>query len=92
MTGPAPSFDDDTATGYAIEAAYQVNGAITLDCPQCDARPHEWCERAGRILKIPHGPRLGMAWRLNHPRGRRRHEAREQHLKEHRKTYKPGWT
>lgn len=93
--GPAPSFDDDAVaagdSGYAIEEAYTVNGAITLDCPTCDARPNEWCERAGQTLKIPHTLRLRDAYRANHPLGKRRHQAREKHLAEHRRTYKPPW-
>lgn len=91
--GPAPSFDDGVAgdTGYALEEAYTANGAITIDCPSCGARQNEWCERAGQTMKIPHMTRAGAAYRTNHPLGRRRHSAREKHLEEHRRTYKPPW-
>lgn len=91
--GPAPSFDDEHAgdSGYAIEEAYTVNGAITLHCPECNAQPNQWCERAGQTLKIPHTPRLARAYRENHPLGKRRHVTREKHLAEHRRTYKPPW-
>lgn len=93
--GPAPSFDDDAIApgdaGYAVETAYQTNGVIGLRCEQCGARPDEVCERDGKILKIPHTPRLALAYRTNHPLGRKRHLARQQHLAEHRKTYQPTW-
>lgn len=95
MHDMSPSFDDGVDIsgdlGYAIEEAYLVDGAINLECPTCRARVHEWCEKEGQTKKIPHTSRLGLAYRTNHPRGRRKHAARVKHLAKHEKTYKPSW-
>lgn len=55
-----------------IDAAYEVDGAIGLDCPQCKAGPGEVCEDGDKVCCIPHTPRLVRAFRENNPRGRAR--------------------
>lgn len=90
--GPAVSFDDAAPGGYAIEGAYRVDGAIGLGCPAdsgCGARPNEWCEVGGRLKQIPCTARLRLAYRTNNAQGRERSAAREEHLREHRRTWKP---
>lgn len=55
-----------------IDAAYEVDGAIGLECPKCKAGPGEVCEDGDKVCCIPHTPRLVRAFRENNPRGRAR--------------------
>lgn len=88
---PASSSPKTGMYGEPIAAAYEHDGAGYIHCPVCDADPGDACEQNGKALKIPHTKRLAIAYRENNPEGIRRRQEREQHLREHRKTYKPPW-
>ena len=64
------------ARGRPVRTAYEVDGAIRLTCPRCDAQPGQVCrDRKGRELKIPCASRLGAAYRATaqfHEKQRRR--------------------
>ncbi|SDC25701.1 hypothetical protein SAMN04488581_0397 [Mycolicibacterium neoaurum] len=37
-----------------IRVAYEQNGALDRDCPQCDAGPQQWCvDPRGRLRRVP---------------------------------------
>ncbi|MEH3131622.1 MAG: hypothetical protein PGN27_16870 [Mycolicibacterium neoaurum] len=41
-------------TREPIRAAYDQNGALDRDCPQCDAGPQQWCvDPRGRLRRVP---------------------------------------
>lgn len=41
-------------TRTPIRAAYEQNGALDRDCPQCDAGPQQWCvDPRGRLRRVP---------------------------------------
>jgi hypothetical protein len=41
-------------TRRPIRAAYEANGALRRDCPQCDAGPGQWCiDPRGRLRRVP---------------------------------------
>ncbi|MDU0478366.1 hypothetical protein QVA66_03820 [Staphylococcus chromogenes] len=78
--------------GTPITRAYEHDRAGYLTCPTCAAGDGEACTENGRTKKIPHSSRLGLAYRLNNPEGKRRHAERQAHLEQHRKTYKAPWS
>lgn len=87
----APSFDEEGPRRSPVVAAYQVDDAIALSCPSCDAGPGEFCGDPEWPRIIPHHTRLALAYRTNHPKGRTQHARRQAHLREHRRTFKPTW-
>ncbi|MCS5479793.1 hypothetical protein NYP18_08985 [Corynebacterium sp. YIM 101645] len=100
---PAPSFDEDSPgdTGYAITAAHRQWGAIDLPCADvatetgmnrgCGAIVGDPCTRGNQLKRIPCNARLVTAGRLNNPKHREMYAARQAHLAEHRRTFKPSW-
>lgn len=91
MSSYSQSFQDDAPVGYAIPAAYQVDGALGLACSHCGAEPGAWCVVRGVVQRIPCMPRLGEAYRTNNPRGVQQHAERQAYLAEHRRTYQAPW-
>ncbi|MBG9309872.1 hypothetical protein I4J31_03935 [Corynebacterium belfantii] len=77
--------------GTPIDKAYEINDAIHVHCPECNAADGEYCENQKGVKKIPHASRLGIAYRDNNPEGRRKHQQRQAHLAHHRKTYTSPW-
>lgn len=51
------------ATGEPIQAAYEVDGALDLQCPSCLSGPGVTCGRDGHDYKIPCVARLAAAHR-----------------------------
>lgn len=80
-----------TPYGRAIPEIYEHNGAGYLQCPTCRAEGGKPCVEDGQVKKIPHVDRLALAYRTNDPEGRRIHQEREEHLRQHRANYQPTW-
>lgn len=51
------------AVGEPIEAAYEVDGAGYIECPDCGAGPGATCGRNGHDYRIPCVARLATAYR-----------------------------
>lgn len=51
------------ATGEPIQAAYEVDGALDLQCPSCLSGPGVTCGRDGHDYRIPCVARLALAHR-----------------------------
>lgn len=51
------------AVGEPIEAAYEVDGAGYIECPDCGASPGATCGRNGHDYRIPCVARLATAYR-----------------------------
>ena len=62
-SGASTHMDALNAVGEPIEAAYEVDGAGYIACPDCGASPGATCGRNGHDYRIPCVARLATAYR-----------------------------